>query len=199
MPMTGTENCPQAMAALWKNYPDIRKAEAGDAAAVAAIYARAIEADLAGEKQVGWVPEVYPTIEDARAALARDDLFVLERDGRVVASAIINQRQVDAYAGAAWQYPAEPRQVMVLHTLCVDPAAGGHGCGRYFVAFYEAYAAACGCPYLRMDTNARNRRARVLYGRLGYAEVGILPCEFNGIPGVDLVCLEKRLPSAAAE
>ena len=124
MPMTGTENCPQAMAALWKKYPDIRKAEAGDAAAVAAIYARTIEADLAGEKQVGWVPGVYPTIEDARAALARDDLFVLERDGRVVASAIINQRQVDAYAGAAWQYPADPQQVMVLHTLCVDPAAG---------------------------------------------------------------------------
>ena len=67
------------------------------------------------------------------------------------------------------------------------------------MAFYEEYAAACGCPYLRMDTNARNHRARALYGRLGYAEVGILPCEFNGIPGVDLVCLEKRLPCTAAE
>lgn len=50
-----------------------------------------------------------------------------------------------------------------------------------------------GCPYLRMDTNARNLRARELYAKLGYAEPGIVGRTFNGIPGVRLVCLEKRL------
>ena len=28
---------------------------------------------------------------------------------------------------------------------------------------------------------------------LGYTEAGIVPCEFNGIAGVNLVCLEKKL------
>ena len=50
-----------------------------------------------------------------------------------------------------------------------------------------------GCPYLRMDTNARNKTARKLYAGLGYWEAGIMPCVFNGIPGVQLVCLEKKL------
>ena len=35
---------------------------------------------------------------------------------------------------------------------------------------------------------------REMYRKLGYAEVSIVPCVFNGIEGVDLVCLEKVLP-----
>ena len=44
-----------------------------------------------------------------------------------------------------------------------------------------------------MDTNAVNTAARTLYKKLGYTEVGIVPCVFNGIPDVKLVCLEKLL------
>ncbi len=61
------------------------------------------------------------------------------------------------------------------------------------MAFYEDYARDHGCRDLRMDTNERNAAARRLYHNLGYQEVSILPCEFNGIPGVNLVCLEKLL------
>lgn len=82
---------------------------------------------------------------------------------------------------------------MVLHTLVVDPLAQGRGYGRSFVAFYEAYARAHGCPYLRMDTNAKNLAARRMYAKLGFSEPGIVDCVFNGIPGVKLVCLEKTL------
>ena len=59
--------------------------------------------------------------------------------------------------------------------------------------FYEKYALEQGCPYLRMDTNVRNAAARRLYARLGYKEIGIVDCEFNGIAGVRLVCLEKSM------
>ena len=61
------------------------------------------------------------------------------------------------------------------------------------MAFYEEYARENGCPYLRMDTNARNLAARRLYAYLGYWEAGIVPCVFNGIQDVQLVCLEKKL------
>lgn len=80
---------------------------------------------------------------------------------------------------------------MVLHTLVVDPLQSGRGLGSAFVRFYEAYALEQGYPYLCMDTNEKNKNARALYARLGYREAGIVPCTFNGIPGVNLVCLEK--------
>lgn len=67
------------------------------------------------------------------------------------------------------------------------------GLGSAFVKFYEEYAIQKGCSVLRMDTNERNTIARKLYRKLGYLEAGIVPCEFNGIPGVNLVLLEKKL------
>ena len=80
-----------------------------------------------------------------------------------------------------------------LHTLVVDPAEKGRGCGTEFVNFYEEMGKATARPFLRMDTNEKNRAARALYHKLGYREAGIVPCEFNGICGVGLVCLEKTL------
>ena len=98
------------------------------------------------------------------------------------------------YDGAAWSCDVPDDQVMVLHTLVISPHALRRGYGQKFVAFYEQYAAKHGCPYLRMDTNERNRAARALYRKLGYREVDVKPCVFNGIEGVRLVLLEKCLP-----
>ena len=44
-----------------------------------------------------------------------------------------------------------------------------------------------------IPANARNVSARRLYARLGYREVDIVPGKFNGIPDVQLVCMEKRV------
>lgn len=72
-------------------------------------------------------------------------------------------------------------------------AAAGKGLGRAFVDFYERTAKSQGCRALRMDTNARNLRARALYKKLGYTEIAVVPCTENGIPDVQLVLLEKPL------
>ena len=171
----------------------IRKALESDIPAVAAIYDKLHTEEEAGRAIIGWIRGVYPTEDTARQALSRGDLFVQEDGGAIVGAAIINQTQVDAYYGGPWQYAAEDNEVMVLHTLVIDPDAAGRGFGKQFVAFYEDYAIQNGCKVLRMDTNSRNLRARAMYGRLGYREAGIVPCVFNGIAGVGLVLLEKML------
>lgn len=81
----------------------------------------------------------------------------------------------------------------MLHALAVDPHHKGSGYGTAFVAFYENYAKEHHCVALRMDTNVLNARARNLYHKLGYEEIGIVSCEFNVIPDVQLVCLEKYI------
>lgn len=172
----------------------IRKGTQQDIDTIEGIYDRILTQEEAGKTAVGWVRGIYPTRTTAQAALDAGELFVLERGGAVAAAARINQIQVPEYANARWQHPQAPaEQVMVLHTLVVDPLQGGRGLGTAFVRFYEEYAREKGCPYLRMDTNEKNRSARALYARLGYQEVGIVDCCFNGIAGVQLVCLEKTL------
>ena len=170
----------------------IRKATARDIPAVADIYERIHDAEGSGKITTGWLRGVYPTEATARSSLEAGDLFVLEDDGRVVAAARINRHQMPDYALVEWKYPARDDQVMVLHTLTVDPLRAGRGYGRAFLDFYENYALQNGCKALRIDTNAKNTVARAMYARRGYIESGVIPTVFNGIPGVNLVCLEKK-------
>ena len=169
------------------------KATSGHIDAIADIYGHIIDAQEQGRLTVGWQRGVYPTRQTALDALKRGDLFVCVDGGQVAAAAIINRIQVPVYAEVGWLYHAEPDEVMVLHTLVVDPLRAGRGYGTAFVAYYESYTKNNGCPVLRMDTNEKNAAARRLYARLGYREAGIVPCVFNGIKGVGLVCLEKKL------
>lgn len=170
---------------------NIREATRNDIDSIEAIYENIHDGEEKGLTTTGWIRNVYPTRKTAEEALERKDLFVLEDDGRIAAVAVINQIQVDEYKYAEWKRSAKDDEVMVLHGLAVDPYQKGKGYGRAFVAFYENYAKEHGCTALRMDTNVRNERARALYHRLGYEEIGIVKCVFNGIPDVQLVCLEK--------
>lgn len=171
----------------------IRRATEADIPSVAAIYGRIHDAEEAGRLTTGWLRGVYPTEATACAALAAGDLFVLEDGERIAAAARINREQMPAYAQVPWKYEAKAEEVMVLHTLTVDPLLAGRGCGRAFLRFYEDYARQNGCPVLRIDTNERNAAARAMYARHSYLESGVIPTVFNGIPGVNLVCMEKRL------
>lgn len=172
---------------------NFRKATQKDINSIEKIYSDTHAQEERGEVTIGWVRSVYPTRATAEQALLRGDLFLCELDGEIVATAIINQQQVAEYYGANWEYTAEDSEVMVLHTLVVSPSAAGQGVGKAFVKFYEDYALSHGCNFLRMDTNAKNLRARAMYKKLGYNERGIIPCIFNGIQGVDLVLLEKKI------
>ncbi|MBE6877790.1 MAG: GNAT family N-acetyltransferase [Ruminococcaceae bacterium] len=171
----------------------IRKAIANDVDAVAKIYEEIHSEIEKGNLVVGWERGVYPVKSTAQNALEKDWLFVAEDNGKIVSAAIINQYQGPIYEEANWEFEAEEDEIMVLHTLVVSPSCKQNGIGTKMVAFYEQHALENGCRELRMDTNERNTIARRLYKKLGYKEVSIVPCVFNGIPGVNLVCLEKRL------
>ena len=171
----------------------IRKGKASDLEPIAAIYDRITTNEETKKVLTGWKKDIYPTIDDARDMLEKDELFVMETDGKVVASARINKTQVDVYSKVDWEFKAPDDEVMVLHTLAVDPLEKGHGYGTAFVAFYEKYALENGCHFLRIDTNAINIPARGLYKKLGFREAGIVRCDFNGIRSIDLVCLEKKI------
>ncbi len=170
----------------------IRKSNASDLAEVVKIYDKILEKESV-KTMTGWQKNRYPSQGTALEAHNNGELFVMEVKGEIVASAIINQKQLSDYSKCEWEYSAQNNEVMVIHTLVVDPEKSGKGYATDFISFYEDYALENGCRYLRLDTNEINSAARKLYHKLGYKESGIVLCEFNGIEGVHLVCLEKKL------
>ena len=126
-------------------------------------------------------------------ALTAGTLYVLEDEGRVTAAAKIDQHQMPSTPSVPGSTRPRRSGCWCCHTLVVDPAVKGKGYGTAFVRFYEQLGRETGRNCLRIDTNARNTPARTLYARLGYIEAGIIGGSFNGIPGVQLVCLEKTV------
>ncbi len=168
-----------------------RKATENDIDSIEKIYSDIHTCEENGETTTGWIRGVYPTRITVENALSRDDLFVLEKNGCVEGAAVINRVQCEEYKYGNWCYDAPNNEIMVLHTLVISPYAGGKGYGKSFVDFYEKYALQNESPYLRMDTNERNIKARAMYKKLGFKEVGTVPCDFNGIRNVKMILLEK--------
>ncbi len=171
----------------------IRKADEKDLNSIEMIYDRIHDAEESGKLTTEWIRGIYPVRCTAQEAIRREDMYVLEKEKRVLAAAIINRVQGDIYAQGSWKFPAESEKVCVLHTLAVLPEEAGKGYGQAMIRFYESLAEKTGCTELRLDTNEKNLAARTLYQKMGYQEAGILPTVFNGIPDVRLVLLEKQI------
>ena len=171
----------------------IKKATNEDIDEIITIYDKMLTLEEAGKLRTGWLRGVYPTRSTATDALVRGDLFICRQKDKLAATAIINHRQMESYSMGNWKVRASGNEIMVLHTLAVDPDCFGMGIGSYFVDFYEQYAQKFACKDLRIDTQVKNQTARKFYLNLGYFEIGTVSCEFNGIKRVDLVLLEKPL------
>lgn len=172
---------------------EIRKCRMEDLDEVERLYDRIHDAEESGNQVTGWLRDVYPVRGTAEAAVKRGDLYVLEDEASIKGAAIINKVQVDCYADGKWEHAAADDQICVIHTLVILPSEKGKGYGKAFIDFYEEYARKAGCTELRLDTNARNKAARAMYSKLGYKEIDVVPTVFNGIPGVNLVLLEKYI------
>ncbi|MBS0561900.1 MAG: GNAT family N-acetyltransferase [Proteobacteria bacterium] len=127
----------------------IRLAGPEEAAAVADLVQRAYQPWVA---IVGRRPA--PMDDDYPAHVAAREVFVLPRDGRIAAVAVL----IDA-----------PDHLM-LDNVAVDPDLAGTGLGRVMMDFSEAEARRRGYRDLRLFTNALMTRNIALYERLGFAE-----------------------------
>ena len=119
----------------------IRLAAPGDAAAVAESYEELL---LHEEREGGsshWRRGVYPTPATAGRAQAAGWLYVLEEDGRLQGSVILNSHQAKEYRSIPWLYPAADSEVLVVHTLCVPPRCAGRGVGTRLVSAHHFHAA----------------------------------------------------------
>ena len=172
---------------------EIRKATAADLDGVEAIYNAVLDHQAATVNYTNWEKGSYPTRATAEKALAEGTLYVQSDGDALVGCAVFNHEQLPEYANTAWLYPAEEDQVMVIHTLCIHPAASGRGLAKALVAYAEQLGRAQGCTVMRFDTSEGNLPARALYPSLGYRLAGGTEFFFQGFIHEILVLFEKKL------
>ena len=171
----------------------IRKAILGDIEAIAKTYDDLLAFEAQHGSVSNWKPGIYPTIHVPEKRVPEGSMYVWEEAGEIRASMILNQLQAPEYAAIPWMYPADPAEVLVIHTLCVPPQNSGHGYGSQMVTYAKEHAKRIGCSVIRIDTYAHNEPAKRLYQKHGFRIAGYAPSLLEGLIEEELVFLEHRI------
>jgi hypothetical protein len=66
---------------------EIRLASADDIPAIVMIYDAVLTREEQGQYSIGWIHGIYPTADTAAKAVSCRDMFVLEANAKIIASA----------------------------------------------------------------------------------------------------------------
>ena len=174
----------------------IRKAQKKDVYSVYLMYKELLVYEKEHGTHSNWVMDVYPTLSTAEEGFKNDSLYVLEENGKLVASVILNSIQPDVYGNIHWKYACKPDDVLVVHTLCVPPSEAGKGYGRQFISFAFEKAAELGIKAVRLDTFAQNEPAAALYRSMGFRYTGMAFSVLNGVIPEMQIFFEKKITEA---
>ena len=171
----------------------IRKAEKKDIAAIADTYTELLTYEQQHGSHSNWVLGVYPTIAVPEQKVPDGTMYVLEEDGEICASMVLNHEQAEEYSHIDWHYPGDGEEVLVIHTLCVPPRKAGCGCGRRMVEFAKKLASDMDCRAVRIDTYIHNEPAKRLYQNNGFRIAGSARTLHQGVIEEELVYLEYKV------
>ncbi len=171
----------------------IRPATEKDISAIARSYEALFDREDALGSTTNWARGIYPTVKVPMEKVPRGEMYILEEEGLLRASMVLNGEQAPEYRVIPWQYPAEDSEVLVIHTLCVPPAHTGHGYGAQMVRFAIEHASKHGCRAVRIDTWTHNEAAKGFYTKLGFRLAGTHQALHQGLIAGELAYLEYRI------
>lgn len=171
----------------------IRRAETKDIKDIARTYEQLLLYEQEHGSTSNWRLGVYPTEKVPEEKVPDGTMYVLEENGKICASMVLNKEQAKEYGQIDWQYPAEPDQVLVIHTLCIAPQMSKRGYGTKMVEFAKGHARENGCTVIRIDTFAHNEPAKYLYQKNGFRIAGYAESMHQGVIPEELVYLEYRV------
>ena len=114
--------------------------------------------------------EHYPSLEAFQKDLDRKELFVYEKDARVLGAIVISTYMDAVYKPIEWIRPTERN--IYIHRLCIHPREQGNGYANTLMDFAEAKAKKEGFQSIRLDTFSLNKKNVSFYSKRGYAQLG---------------------------
>lgn len=127
----------------------------------------------------GWIKHIYPIRKTAIDGVIAGTLFVLKVDGIIAGSVILNHEPERAYNEVVWGVQAEYEEVIVVHTLVVNPRFMQKKIAWTLMKFAEKYAVEQKMKSIRLDVSIHNFPAIALYEKLGYKYTGTVDLGLN--------------------
>ena len=116
----------------------------------------------------GWKKDIYPSPDELKDALNKNELWLCEIDGEYAGSMIINSASCEEYSQVSWSVKAEPDQVSLIHALGIKPKFHRRGVATAMVNHAIAIAKSKGHKAMRLDVLEGNLPAENLYPKHGF-------------------------------
>lgn len=173
----------------------IRLATSCDCEAILKTYQELFAQERKFGSTTNWREGLYPSERVPDVAIPARQMYVMDDDGIVRASMMLNTTEGPGYDEVAWLYPADPAagEVLVIHTLVVAPSSARRGLGQQMLDYALDHGRGIGCKVCRIDTWVGNEPALRFYGRNGFRRAGVIHALHWGVIDEDQVLLERKL------
>lgn len=111
----------------------------------------------------------YPQTRDFQKDIETGDLYIIERDAKLVAFVCVNNTEPAEYSDLEW---SSSQQGMVIHRMSVHPDYRRTGLGIELMKFAETLARSNHILYIKTDTNSKNEKMNTLFAKCGYKFIG---------------------------
>jgi len=123
------------------------------------------------EVQLGWKRGVYPNREFVATAIEKEEMFIYENNGRVIAAAVVNYSVCPEYDSVDWRVKGPADKISTIHALAVDPRCWGQGISNTFLLDILDFCKERGDVANHLDVIDTNEPALDLYLCTGYSDV----------------------------
>lgn len=130
-----------------------------------------------------WKKGVYPIREDAKEALAKDDLYVAIIDGEIAGTVVYSDEQEGAYRKVKWQMEFDV-PVITICKLAVHPQKFGCGVGKALLDYTVCIGDQRNAKAIRLDVYEENLPAIRLYEKCGFKDMGLVDLGLEELYGL---------------
>ena len=113
-----------------------------------------------------WRRDIYPSKKEIVKDIRHHELYVLEKDNKIIGAMVLNHEYDECYNKLSWQIFADDDEVLILHRLCIHPQY--RGCGKFLIKQAIEIAKFLNQKAIRLDVLCTNKPAIYLYEKCGF-------------------------------
>jgi len=130
----------------------------------------------------------YPDVESIKSDLHKGAIFLLKDRGVCKGMLTLNSSEPEEYREINW--PDKSLRPLYLQRMAIHPKWQGQGLAKNLIDFADDYARKNGYQCIRLDVFSPSERARQLYEKQDFREIGVFHADYQKVP---YVCYEKHV------